>query len=61
MKNSPQNSNDLEWDNDFISAEDLEREQLLSQPLVNRWYCANTSDVSNSLILVFISICYVCF
>ncbi|XP_041364576.1 AP-1 complex-associated regulatory protein-like isoform X2 [Gigantopelta aegis] len=36
IKNSPQNSNDLEWDNDFINADDLEKEQLLSQPIVNR-------------------------
>ncbi|XP_046369947.2 AP-1 complex-associated regulatory protein-like isoform X2 [Haliotis rufescens] len=29
-KDSPMNSNDLEWDNDFVSAEELEKEQLIS-------------------------------
>lgn len=28
---SPVNSNDLEWDNDYVSADILEREQLLTE------------------------------
>ncbi len=33
-KDSPVNSNDLEWDNDFVSAEELEREQLITHSTV---------------------------
>ncbi|ESO89025.1 hypothetical protein LOTGIDRAFT_154100 [Lottia gigantea] len=42
QKDSPINSNDLEWDNDFVSAEDIETEQLISKttdkkfPILNR-------------------------